>query len=195
MSQETPGRAGPPPATALREAGEWRERWSAHGQSWRTEPEIAAARQRSLAERRAIVANLARGVFPFSGMALSRADVEWLLATHEQGRGPVAWDEEGQRTREGLDLRGADLHGVDLSGLPLARLRGGLMEHEWRTATKALLEAAAVHLEQADLSHAHLGGALLEGAHLEGARVGPARLAHAKLGLPYLGGGDPPGGG
>src|SRR5258707_3194149 len=186
MSQERPGRAGPPPATALREAGEWRERWSAHGQPWRTEPEIAAERQRSLAERRAVVPNLARRAFPFSGMALTRADVEWLLATHEQGRGPVAWDEEGQRTREGLDLRGADLHGVDLSGLPLARLRGGLMEHEWRTATKALLEAAAVHLEQADLSHAHLEGALLEGAHLEEARLGHAQLAQANLSFAYL---------
>src|SRR6476659_169178 len=107
MSQETPGRAGPPPATALRETGEWRERWNVQGQLWRTEPEIAAERQHYLAERRAIVPNLARGVFPFSGMALTRADVEWLLATHEQGRGPVEWDEEGQRTREGLDLRGA----------------------------------------------------------------------------------------
>jgi len=186
MSQERPGRAGPPPATALREAGEWRERWSAHGQPWRTEPEIAAERQRSLAERRAVVPNLARGVFPFSGMALTRADVEWLLATHEQGCGPVVWDEEGQRTREGLDLRGADLHGVDLSGLPLARLRGGLMEHEWRTATKALLEAAAIHLEQADLSHAHLEGARLEGAHLEEARLGHAQLAQANLSFAYL---------
>src|SRR5260370_10463183 len=123
MSEERPGRAGPPPATALREAGEWRERWSAHGQPWRTEPEIAAERQRSLAERRAIVPNVARGVFPFSGMALSRADVAWLLATHEQGHGPVASAEEGQRTREGLDLRCADLHGAERRGLPLARLR------------------------------------------------------------------------
>src|SRR5260370_8657492 len=191
MRQERPGRAGPPPATALREAGEWRERWSAHGQTWRTAPELAAERQRSRAERRAVVPNLARGVFPFSGMALSRADVEWLLATHEQGRGPVAWDEEGQRTREGLDVRGADRPGVDLSGLPLARLRGGLMEHEWRTATKALLEAAAVHLEQADLSHAHLEGALLEGAHLEEARLGHARLAQANLTFAYLEGAYP----
>src|SRR5260370_12494446 len=177
MRQERPGRAGPPPATALREAGEWRERWSAQGQPWRTEPEIAAERQRSLAKRRAIVANLARGVFPFSGVALTRADVEWLLATHEQGRGPVAWDEESQRTREGLDLRGADLHGVDLSGLPLARLRGGLMEHEWRTATKALLQPAPIHLAQADLIHAPLSVALLDGAHPLWARPSHAPLS------------------
>jgi hypothetical protein len=54
-------------------------------------------------------------------MKLSRADVEWLLATHEHGRGPIDWSDEGQREREGLDLRGADLSRVDLQNLPLAR--------------------------------------------------------------------------
>ena len=55
-----------------------------------------------------------QGIYPFRGMKLSRADVEWLLATHENGRGPVNWSDEGQRGRKGLDLRGADLCQVDL---------------------------------------------------------------------------------
>lgn len=63
---------------------------------------------------------------PFEGIKLSRADIEWLLANYENGRGPVDWSDESQREREGLDLRGADMHQVDLHGLPLARLRLGL---------------------------------------------------------------------
>src|SRR5258708_29345548 len=41
-------------------------------------------------------------------MKLSRADVEWLLATHENGRGPVDWSDGSQRGREELDVHGAD---------------------------------------------------------------------------------------
>jgi hypothetical protein len=108
-------------------AEEWREYWQAKGLPWvRTEPEIDAKRQEELSEHRAITPNIEQGIYPFRGMKLSRADVEWLLATHENGRGPVIWSDESQRRRNGLDLRGADLRGENLSRLPLARVRGGL---------------------------------------------------------------------
>jgi hypothetical protein len=63
--------------------------WAAHGQPWRTEPEIAPERQAQLAARRAITPDVVRGAFPFTGMRLERADIEWLLATHEDRRGPI----------------------------------------------------------------------------------------------------------
>jgi uncharacterized protein YjbI with pentapeptide repeats len=138
-----------------------------------------------LAEHRAVAPDVALGRYPFRGIALTRADVEWLLAEHEGGRGPIDPRDPERRERARLDLRGADLHGVDLSGLPLAHLRGGLTEAEWRTATAEQLEAAAVHLERADLTGAELHGALLEGAHLEEARLGQAELRHANLRFAY----------
>src|SRR5436189_299217 len=103
----------------------WHSYWKEQGQPWRKEPEIDLQRQAELAQRRAIVPDIERGIYPFKGVKLSRADVEWLLVTHENGRGPVVWSDEGQRGRNGLDLRGADLRGVDLSRLPLACLCAG----------------------------------------------------------------------
>ena len=148
----------------------WRTQWRSQGQPWRTEPEITEERQAELTERRAVVAEIAQGIFPFAGdeIGLTRADIEWLLATHEDERGPIDWADPAQRTRSGLDLRGARLSGLDLRGLPLAGLIGGLPEHEWRNASPRQIEAAALHLERADLSEAHLEGALLEGAHWSG---------------------------
>src|SRR5437868_10700710 len=104
----------------------WKVYWEAHGQPWRTEPEIDTERQEYLAERRAIVPDTVKGIYPFKGVRLSRADVEWLLATHENGRGPVDWNDESQWKREGLDIRGAVLYEEDLSHLPLAKIEGGL---------------------------------------------------------------------
>jgi uncharacterized protein YjbI with pentapeptide repeats len=138
-----------------------------------------------LAECRVVAPDVAQGRYPFRGIALTRADVEWLLAAHEEGRGLIDQGDPEQREGAGLDLRGADLRGVDLSGLPLARMRGGLTEAEWRTATADQLEAAAVHLERADLTSAVLESALLEGAHLEEARLGQADLRHANLSFAY----------
>src|ERR1700704_2951427 len=102
----------------------WRAYWKAQGWPWRTEPEINEDRQKYLAERRAIVPDIEKGIYPFKDINLSRADVEWLLATHENGRGPVDWTDESQREREGLDLCGADLRGVNLTRLPLAKMNG-----------------------------------------------------------------------
>src|SRR5258708_1737441 len=96
----------------------WRARWRGLGQPWRTEPEIAATRQAELAECRAVTPDVAQGGYPFAGaeLALTRADLEWLLATHEDGRGPVDWDDPAQQARTGLDLRGAQLAGLEVAG-------------------------------------------------------------------------------
>src|SRR5262245_45987059 len=86
-----------------------REAWRVQGPPWRSEPEIDAERQRLLAERRAVPPDIKGGVYPFAGsdLALTRADIEWLLATHDREHGPVDWDDVAQRGRDGLDLRGA----------------------------------------------------------------------------------------
>ncbi|SRR6266487_4482401 len=60
---------------------EWRKHWQAKGYPWRTEPEIDAKRQEELSKRRAIVPDFEKGIYPFKGVKLNRADVEWLLAT------------------------------------------------------------------------------------------------------------------
>ena len=162
-----------PPATDDRAA--WRLWWRSQRQNWRIEPEVSPERQALLAERRAMAPDVRNSVYPFAGMSLTRADVEWLLATHENGRGPVLWDDLSQRDRVGLDLRGADLRGVSLRGLPLTRLVGGLAG-----ATDEQIAAAAIHLERSDLREAQLQGADLRGAWLEGARAENAHLELAQ---------------
>src|SRR5438876_4185517 len=97
----------------------WKEYWETQEQPWRIEPEIDTKSQEVLAACRAKAPDIKKGVYPFKGLKLSRADVEWLLATHENGRGPVDSSDECQRERIGLDVRGVDLQGVDLSNLPL----------------------------------------------------------------------------
>jgi uncharacterized protein YjbI with pentapeptide repeats len=178
--QESKLRLAQRPASADPHA--WLAYWREHEQPWRIEPEIDEARQQFLRERRAIVPDIARGIYPFGGVKLSRADVEWLLATHEQGRGPVDWSDESQREREGLDLRGADLAHADLHDLPLART---IADVTWRLYTDLTEEQhvmAAIHLEGADLKGAHLEGSRLEFAHLEGADLRNAHLEEALLG-------------
>ena len=183
LADEAPdARAGSTVAVATTTMrGRWRTHWRQLGQFWRSEPEIDAERQGELVARRAVAANVARGVFPFGGMRLTRADVEWLLATHEGGRGPVEWSDETQRTRPGLDLRGADLRNANLRRLPLAKMIGGIAG-----ATTAQRDAAIVHLEGADLRDAHLEGAELREAHFDGALMNnaygcEAQLSHAHL--------------
>lgn len=90
----------------------WRAYWAAQGIPWRREPGIDAARQAYLAERRDVQPDIERGIYPFRGIYLSRADVEWLLATHDDGRGPIDPYDESDR-RQGLDLRGAMLGHAD----------------------------------------------------------------------------------
>lgn len=145
----------------------WKAHWIAQGQPWRTEPEIDEKRQEELQARRMIELDIKRGIYPFRNMKLSRADIEWLLSSHENGRGPVEWDDESQRGRRGLDLRGALLMGIDVSGLPLACIIGGMPRDYWFSTTPEEKEMAAIHLEGARSSRVHMEAAELGGAHLE----------------------------
>lgn len=177
----------------------WNAFWTAQGMPWRTEPEISKERQRYLAERRAVKPDIERGIYPFrdetsGGIKLARADVEWLLATHESAgiTGPVEWPNPTHRWRKGLDLRGAVLTQENLQALPLARLQGGLSGNDFDGVNRELatrdtkLAWAAIHLEQAVLSDADLQGSGLVAAHLEGATLHRARLEGTDLFGVYL---------
>ena len=168
---------------------DWRQHWNEHGQSWRTEPEITAARQLSLQRMLSISPDPARGLYPFSGERLSRADVEWLLTHHDDGRGPVVWSDRSERDRVGLDLRGANLSKVNLANLPLARLRAGLAPEDFQAVhgnQLGLASRAAADLREADLFGAHLEGATLQWDHLEGASLELSHLDSANLEDAYL---------
>ncbi len=166
------------------------------GQPWRTEPEIDTKRQEYLARRRDVVPNIEQGIYPFKDIKLSRGDIEWLLVTHENGRGPVDWRDEHMWRLKGLDLRGADLRHMSLNNLPLTRLQGELSQEERKLATPEQCEMAGVrlegadlqwaHLERASLFRAHLGEANLSRAHLESAFLVDAHLERANLTLAHL---------
>jgi uncharacterized protein YjbI with pentapeptide repeats len=183
------------PTTSEDRAG-WKVYWTAQGTAWRTEPEIDMERQRYLTDRRAVQPDIERGIYPFreenSPIALTRADVEWLLATHESGgmRGPVDWDDTSQRKRDGLDLRGADLSGEDLSRLPLARTLGGLLFDSFWPASAKSREMAAVHLDNAILRRASFEYAELRAAVFAGANLFSANLTGAVLTYANLNGAD-----
>jgi uncharacterized protein YjbI with pentapeptide repeats len=171
----------------------WKAYWKTQGQPWRKEPEIYSNRQEKLDHRRKnIVPDVKQGKYPFKGMKLSRADVEWLLATHQEGRGPVWWNEEKNKPkdkrRSGIDLRGADLRAVDLSGLPLTGMRGGLDWDEWSGINPEQRHKADVHFEEANLSNALLEDARLRGAYLEGAILFETSLHEATLYRAHFGG-------
>jgi len=152
----------------------WRARWQAQGQPWRTEPEIPPERQAELAARLRTEANVWESVYPLRDVKLSRADVEWLLATHHRpGASP-------------LDLRGADLRKADLSELPLDGVRAGLELAEWQTVDDEQRDAATAHFERANLRGASLAGALLVGAALTRANLTAARLDAATLAEAHL---------
>ncbi len=164
---------------------QWPDYWKAMGQTWRTEPEIDLDRQQFLRERLVIEVDLDEGVYQFRGVKLHRADVEWLLAQHENGRGPVDWRDPEHLHRVGIDLRGADLRGANLRGLPLSHMLGGLNGRERNRAQEGR-DMAAVHLEGAILSEAHLERAELYMAHLERADFFKAHLAGASLRKAHL---------
>ena len=168
-------------AQTINDCESWKAYWAAQEQPWRTEPEIDAQRQDYLAQLRAITPDPKQGMYPFKDVALSRADVEWLLATHENGRGPVDWSDESQRERTGLDLRGADLQRVDLQNLPLACTLGDVSWAEWPDLTEGQRTMAALLLERADLKGAHLEHARLSYAHMERADLREAHLQGANL--------------
>jgi uncharacterized protein YjbI with pentapeptide repeats len=170
---------------------DWRAHWQQAGIPWRVEPEIPEQRQDLLRQRLSIQSDVEHGQYPFKGMRLSRADVEWLLAEHENGRGPVDWADPDQRCRDGLDLRGADLSGVDLASLPLARSRGGLTPDEYVPISGNHLwnsSQAAINLRGANLFKSHLEGSTLTWAHLEDASFDLAYLQKADLSDAYMAG-------
>ena len=159
---------------------------SVETQHWQTEPAISPERQQFLRERLQTQSDIQRGVFPFGGIALARADIEWLLVNHEDGRGPVEWHEPADRTREGLDLRGAQLRGVVLNHLPLAKTHFGLRGSQYISATSEIIDAAAAHLEGAQLIGASLEEARLAGAFLTEADCSEARLDQASLYVAHI---------
>lgn len=179
--KQTPSLPAPMPGLATDDPAFWLAHWQKMGQPWRTEPEIDTQRQEYLTQHRAILPDIRQGIYPFKGIKLSRADIEWLLATHENGRGPIVYNDESQQRRIGLDLRGVDLHYVNLSGLPLTYMCGGLNQEERAFASTEQAEMAAVHLEEADLNRAHLERADLYRAHLKGVNLYRAHLEEAYL--------------
>jgi len=168
-----------PPLPADRDA--WIAHWEAQGQSWRTEPEIDGERQKYLTERRAITADMKQGIFPFKDIKLGRADIEWLLSTHNGRHEPMELSHENQDKEEGLDVRGADLRFADLHGLPLASLRGGPNRSETIEATWEQRHNAAVLMERVNLSDTHLEGASLSMVNLKGANLKRTHLEGAYL--------------
>jgi uncharacterized protein YjbI with pentapeptide repeats len=169
----------------------WPDYWKAHGMPWRTEPEIDEERQRYLAERQAITADVEKAIYPFfdamnhTHIRLDRADVEWLLPEHHRrARRSTVTDgtprpSEQQSERAGLDLRGATLQGADLRELPLAGLRAGLTYAERRGEDLQLREHAVVNLQGADLRKADLQGAVFSRAHCQDALFRECNLSRA----------------
>src|SRR5260221_419802 len=157
----------------------WLAYWQKQDQPWRTEPEIRPERQAELEKCRVLVPDVEGGIYPFKGMKLERADIEWLLATDDGG--PVKRSNEKEGVREGLDVRGADLQEANLHRLPLTRLRGGLTFDEWQKATEEQRSSAVVLMRGANLSGAQLASANLMQAQLAGANLSGAQLASANL--------------
>ena len=178
--------SAPPQRPPTDDHGAWHKFWISQQQPWRTEPEIDQKRQHYLAQRLEIRPDLEHGIYAFKDIQLSRADIEWLLFNHEDGAGPVNWEDESQRRFDGLDLRGANLKQVDLSHLPLARIRGGLTWDEWDDAPKPQRSMATVLMQGANLRGAHLEGARFRGAHLEGASLKYTYLEAAQLRYTHL---------
>ncbi len=147
-------------------------------QSQHVELEIDGERQAYLIGRLAITANPESGIYPFRDVKLSRADIEWLLATCEGRRAPL---DRGTEAQAGLDLRGADLRQVDLSNLSLARVQGGRDWLVYGDLPEEQRDLARVHLEGADLGGTHLEEAFLGGAHMEECFLGGAHLERAYL--------------
>ena len=157
----------------------WKAYWIDQGQPWRTEPEIDEERQKYLAELRKIEVDLLKAILPFEGIKLTRADVEWLLATHEDSRGPIDWQDESQHEREGLNLFRVDLRGEDLGYLPLAKIclrHAQLKKAYFMEAQLQEADLSGAQLQEAVLALANLQEADLSGAQLEKTEMGNAKL-------------------
>ncbi len=138
----------------------WIEYWGDHGQPWRKEPEIDAERQKYLTELQEVSYNstedITEGIVPFKGIRMSRADVEWLIATlRDESEGSESMYLKGKPLmwiRLPVFLSGADLRGVNLSRLPLEKV-----------------DLSDCHLEGVDLTRSQMGGTNLRGAFFDAA--------------------------
>jgi uncharacterized protein YjbI with pentapeptide repeats len=160
---------------------------------WQMEPEISSERQAYLEQRLAILPDPVHGIYPFGGIALTRADIEWLLIHHDNNRGPIDWQDVTQRQRTGLDLRGADLRQTNLFALPLAKSLLGFVEEAAKPIPSSLMEAVASALTDVvekvqegwsyppPPSQEAAAGALLENAQMSGVHLEGATLNYAKL--------------
>src|SRR5437588_4386797 len=160
----------------------WKAHWKEQGQPWRTEPIIDEERQQQLLSYSQEGVDIKRGMYPFKGVRLSRADVEWLLAMEGQrsAQESTGGGNGGKHQKSfGLDVRGADLSQVNLSHLPLMRLHAGLSLEEGRHATVEQSRAAAAKLTEADVSNAQLQGAQLSWATLDEAVLVESHLEGA----------------
>lgn len=157
----------------------WNGYWTKeHSQPWRTEPEIVVPRRQFLRRKRAIEPVIEKSIYPFRGIKLDRADIEWLLETLESGGmiGPVDWSDPKQWQRQGIDLTYANLAGVDLRRLPLAKAKlfaASLEQSDLRVADLRGANLTDAILRNADLGDANLEGALLVDADLRGAIFAP----------------------
>ncbi len=160
----------------------WHAYWEAQDQPWRTQPEIGIERQQYLDEH-LTVKEREWERYPFKDIVLDRADIEWLLANYNAGRGFAEQSYQLPQKRAELDLRGADLRKVDLHGLPL---KGVDLYNAHLEGT----DLREVHLERANLSAAYLQDAYLYNAHLEDAYLSEAQLNGADLRMAHLEGAD-----
>src|SRR5215469_4255452 len=123
-----------PPRPATNGLTDWKAYWKEMHQPWRTDPEISQERQRELKERLDNVHDIRGSTYPFKGMfegmKLTRADIEWLLATHHRGLGPINESDIIDTESLGLDLSGVDLRDVSLRDLPLTGKHGSFSMRE-----------------------------------------------------------------
>ncbi len=160
----------------------WHAYWQAQAQQWRTEPEIDIERQQYLDEHLTIKEREWEH-YPFKDIVLDRADIEWLLANHNDERRFAGQSYQLLQKRNGLDLRGADLRKADLHDLPLKGV-------DLYNAHLEETDLREVHLERANLSAAYLQDAYLYNAHLEDAYLSEAQLNRADLRAAHLEGAD-----
>ncbi len=146
--------------------------------------------------------DIAQSIYPFTGIKLCRADIEWLRGAHENGSIPVDLDpinlsEIGKLDLRGADLRKQDLHGFSLNQASLreAQLQGANLSIAQLSGTilmRAKLQGADLvfanlaeanlreaHLQSADIRGARLQGAIFCGAQLQGVNIDGAELVDA----------------
>ena len=82
MDEQVDGQENAIPRPSTEDAEAWKAYWQAQSQPWRIKPEIDTDCQKELDDCRKIEPDIKQGHYPFRGMKLSRAKVEWLLETH-----------------------------------------------------------------------------------------------------------------